>query len=271
MSAAHDNTSGLNAMIPQAAETYGLNLQMFAADTGEANNSEANNSEVSNSAASHDTASKTPTESTSSTNSSDSQSSSLLGTTESGEEAKETLLGGTPKDEKPNELVGAPEDYGDFTFPEGQQPPKEIIDAYKSLAKQMNLSKAGAQKLIDFSMEHANAQAKAALAEWHRTADEWRTQTINLFGANNVNKELAYAAKVIDNYLSPEERTELRQFFNDTRLGDHPLLVKLLVAVGKTIAEPQVAHGTPRGASDESLLASSPEKLAEFMYPTMRR
>jgi hypothetical protein len=105
---------------------------------------------------------------------------------------------------------------------------------------------------------------KVALDEWNQTTNEWKKQTIDMFGASKVSQELGYASKMIDGYLSSEEATSFRQLLNDTKLGNNPLLNKLLVAAGKSISEPKVIHGSATKNTPKDI--ETAEELAIAMY-----
>lgn len=142
------------------------------------------------------------------------------------------------EDKKPerNENHGAPEgdeDYEAFTAPEGEEYAEEMVSAVKGLAKDLDLSQAGAQKL----MEKASAMTKSFNTSLEETVSaskrEWATQVEKdpEVGGAQLKENLGYAAKAIAEYAPPE----LKELLDTSGLGNHPALVKTFIKVGKAM------------------------------------
>lgn len=185
--------------------------------------------------------------------------------------AIESLLGGAkddaipkPGEPKPGEpkkddvKQGAPEKYADFKLPEGLTLDKGLADKFAASAKKLGLSQESAQELVTLQAENAAATLKAGLDSWNQTKEGWRNETIKELGAN-YEKELSYAAKALDRFGGPE----LRQLLSDTGLGEHKLLAKAFIAIGKQMSEPVHVEGERAGVS------SSREDIARSMFPSM--
>src|SRR5712671_3512851 len=61
----------------------------------------------------------------------------------------ETKTGEKPEGEKKAETAGAPEKYEDFKLPEGVELAPEAVAEVSTLFKELGLSQANAQKLVD--------------------------------------------------------------------------------------------------------------------------
>lgn len=135
---------------------------------------------------------------------------------------------------KGNENHGAPEgdaDYADFTFEEGVEVDAALLTSVKGLAKELDLSQAGAQKLAEKAHSLTKAfgeNTKATLAEAKK---EWadKMQNDKEFGGTRLQENLGYAAKAMKEFATPE----LKQLLNESGLGNHPELVKAFIKVGK--------------------------------------
>ena len=163
---------------------------------------------------------------------------------------------------KGNENHGAPEgdaDYADFTFEEGVTADPTLMTNIKGLAKELDLSQAGAQKLAEkanaltkaFSESTANTLAEAK-KEWSQ-----RMQNDKDFGGTRLQENLGYAAKAMKEFATPE----LKQLLNESGLGNHPELVKAFIKVGKSMT----------GDNDKLVTGQAPVKkdvpIANRIYP----
>lgn len=186
---------------------------------------------------------------------SDGEGKSLLGSQEEPEKS------GEPKPEEKNagkenqQKSGAPEAYADFVMPEGVEKNEEVLNQFKGIAKELNLTQEQAQKLVDIQANASLAQQQAQQAQWKETVNEWKQETIHSLGAN-YKKDLAVAAKALDRFGSPE----LRKFLDESGLGNHKLLVSAFVKAGKLISEDSFAEGKPASAA--------PKSAAAVLYPT---
>lgn len=187
----------------------------------------------------------------------------LLGGDESTATGETTLLGG--EDSKPSNYIGAPDtDYGDFTMPEGSTIDTEVMTEFTALAKEMNLSKDGAQKLIDLQTQFASKQAQSAMDQWKTTTDKWQQDTIQALG-KGYKQELAFASKAMNEFLDPSEVQEFKQIMNDTKMGNHPLLNKMMVKMGKLLASPDSLHGRTDPVTKPDI--NTKEQFASEMFP----
>ncbi len=171
---------------------------------------------------------------------------------EAAEDATEQAETDQPEEEQSEEKPGAPEEYADFTLPEGMEIDPDLIAEFKAEAKRLNLSQEDAQKLVDIQAKLAEKQGKAILEQHQKTIAEWAEQVKTELGAD-YKKELAFAAKAINKFGTPE----LREFFNATGIGNHPELVKVFINIGKQISEDAFVEGKTKAA---------PKSAAEIIY-----
>lgn len=169
-----------------------------------------------------------------------------------------TILGGDGKTpEKAEVNQGAPEAYKDFTLPDGQVMDKDLMAKATAEFKAMNLSQEQAQKLVTLQAESAKSYADNIQAGFETQVKTWKEETMKLYGAK-ATEEIAVAAQAINRFGTPE----LRQVLNDTGLGNHPELVKMLVQIGHAIAEENPADGKKVTESKSD---------ADVFYPGMKR
>lgn len=163
--------------------------------------------------------------------------------------AKDGEDGGQPQDKSGEDqkdegaLTGAPEAYEDFTAPEGVELDAAAVEDLKALAKDANLSQAGAQKVADLGMKLA---AKWGQDQADRVAEMqagWveAAKADKEIGGDALSENLSVAKKALDTYGSPE----LAALLNESRLGDHPEVIRFMRKVGLTLSEDTaVAPGT---------------------------
>lgn len=144
------------------------------------------------------------------------------------------------------EAEGAPEAYEDFSAPEGMELNAETLDAFKVFAKDKNLNQAAAQSLVDMATGLvANAQQAQADA-FAETASQWREATLKdpEFGGAKLAENLPLATRARDQFGTPE----LKQLLNESKLGDHPEVMRFFVKVGKAISEDTFVPGGTKTA-----------------------
>lgn len=147
------------------------------------------------------------------------------------------------EDDKPE---GAPEVYADFTAPEGVELDAETLDTFKTAAKELNLPQDKAQSLVDMAAALVQKQADAFTAQIEQTTAEWRqsSMTDSEFGGTKLSETLKVAAQARDKFATPE----LAKFLSESKLGDHPEMIRLFWKVGQAISEDStVLPGKPAG------------------------
>ena len=147
----------------------------------------------------------------------------------------------------PADPVGAPEEYADFTVPEGMTLTESIEDL-KTFAKEKNLSQEETQKLVDMGTR-AVQRTESAFKEHIETAKtQWAesSKTDKEFGGDALSESVAVARKALDTFGSPELSTML----HESGLGNHPEVIRLLYRMGKAVSEDRLVPGTkkPEGA-----------------------
>lgn len=156
------------------------------------------------------------------------------------------------QDTKPTEPV-VPESY-DLKMPEGVQLDSAAAEEFTTIAKELKLDQAAAQKLADVGAKMAQRQAEAHA----QLVDSWTEQVKadKEIGGDKLDENLGIARKAIETFGSPE----LKSLLNSTGLGNHPEFVKLAFKVGKAISEDRFVTGAPKGSETD---------MAKKMFPSM--
>ena len=144
----------------------------------------------------------------------------------------------------------APEKYDAFNFGEGQEVKPEHVESFSALARELNLSQANAQKLVDYQsklMQEAGAAQEEQRANLVKTWTE-ASNTDKEFGGEKLAENLAVANKALQQFGTPE----LIEFFKTTGLANHPELVRVFTRVGKALGEDgHINGGVTAKANDD--------------------
>lgn len=162
---------------------------------------------------------------------------------------------GEGKDDKGD---AAPAEYADFIAPDGVSFDGEVMGQFKAMAKDLNLSQDKAQKVADLGVELVKrtqaAQAQAMQAEIAKWASDSKAD--KEFGGDKLDENLAGAKSALQQFGSPE----LQQMLNESGLGNHPEVIRMLYRVNKAVSEDTVLRGQ----------AGKPEQsMAQRLYPGM--
>lgn len=150
----------------------------------------------------------------------------------------------------------APEAYADFALPEGYEMDAGTLDAFKGLAKELNIPQASAQKLIDLQTALSTKQAEAYQAAVVAQGQQWAAEIKNdpQLGGENYDKSVASAVKVIQAFGDESLSTLL----NESGLGNHPALFKFCHRISAAISEDKfVMPGTQANAPKEMTLVDA--------------
>lgn len=152
---------------------------------------------------------------------------------------------------------GAPEKYEFKPVENGRDFDPEVLNAYSAVAKELNLTQEAAQKMLDrispVMQERQAQQIEAVKSEWVQNA-----RIDKEFGGDKLSENLSVAKKALDTFGSPELRTLL----NESGLGNHPEIIRLMYRAGKAISEDRFVagsqgNGKPAGPKSFGDLASA--------------
>lgn len=194
-------------------------------------------------------ATSTPSNNAGEPTTAESSATSTAGTTASTETS--TASASTPDQNTPQSTV--PESY-ELKMPDGVQIDSAAAEEFTTIAKELKLNQADAQKLADIGAKMATRQIEAHA----KMVEAWTEQvkTDKEIGGDKLDENLGVARKAIDTFGSPE----LKELLNSTGLGNHPEVVKLAFKVGKAISEDRFVTGSPKGPEID---------MAKKLFPNM--
>lgn len=148
-----------------------------------------------------------------------------------------------PKGDDKKPVSAAPEKY-EFTAGEGQELDKEAVAAFEPIAREIGLSNEQAQKIVDVYGSTIIPQiAKQQEAAWQKQVTEW-AETVKADKELGSVESIGNAQKTMDQFGTPE----LKQYLNDSGLGNHPELFRIFSRIGKAMSEDGFVSGSSENA-----------------------
>ncbi|EMB3084236.1 peptidase [Providencia huaxiensis] len=148
-----------------------------------------------------------------------------------------------PKGDDKKPVSAAPEKY-EFTAGEGQELDKEAVAAFEPIARELGLSNKQAQKIVDVYGSTIIPQiAKQQEAAWQKQVTEW-AETVKADKELGSVESIGNAQKAMDQFGTPE----LKQYLNDSGLGNHPELFRIFSRIGKAMSEDGFVSGSSENA-----------------------
>jgi hypothetical protein len=156
------------------------------------------------------------------------------------ESAADILIGGEHGTET-GTPDGAPETYADFALPEGIAIDPAVDSDLKHLARELNLPQDQAQKIADLGVRQAQRWAEHQQKAVNDASEAWlkATKSDAEVGGDKLNEALAAGRRALDAFGTPVLKTLL----NETRLGNHPELIRFIARVGKAISDDTFVSG----------------------------
>ena len=165
---------------------------------------------------------------------------------ESGQDADEDAAA-PPEAMETDEPQGAPEHYA-FKPVEGVQLSGEVLGRFSEAAKALNLSQDAAQHMLD---QVAPAIARQQQEAMHALNEQWvsAVKADKEIGGERLQQNLAIAKKARDAFGTDG----LRRLLDESRIGNHPEMIRFFVRAGQAISEDSFVPGgarPPAGGKD---------------------
>jgi hypothetical protein len=148
-----------------------------------------------------------------------------------------------------------------------------VLERIAANASAQGLSNEAAQSQVDLLHQEVASHLDAALkahqpggAEWTKTVEGWRAETMNDASlGKTVDERKAAIQKGVDvirkyGEIDPAGKQAFVSFLDDSGLGDHPAAVRFFAHLGKMMGETPPVRGEPAG--------SGPKTTAELFYGT---
>jgi hypothetical protein len=132
------------------------------------------------------------------------------------------------------------EEY-EFAFAEGVEVDAETLGDLKGLSKDLGLSKEQAQRVADLGAKQAQKWVEMQQTAIAEASASWIEQVKGdkEIGGDKLAENMAVAKRALDKFGSPE----LTALLNDSRLGNHPELIRAFHRIGRAIADDTIVPG----------------------------
>lgn len=147
--------------------------------------------------------------------------------------------------DKDDKESGAPEQYEEFTAPEGADIDAALVEKATPLFKELNLDQAGAQKLVDLYAEAQREFSEGTQQAWSELQESWveASKTDKEFGGDKFDESVGGANQVLKQFGGEK----LNEALISTGAGNHPEFIRLLVNVRKALSDDVFVKGEPAG------------------------
>ncbi len=153
----------------------------------------------------------------------------------------------TTTQDRPREQTSASPDSSQPTSSEKVPFNAAELEMFKNLAAEWKLTPEQVKKLQTFSNDIAQRTVESAREQKRAQAVAWAHQTRALYGAG-LEREIGFALRAADTFGGPE----LRQLLEETGLGNHPVVIRTLSGIGRTISEDASTGGIPTAPQDKT-------------------
>ena len=153
-------------------------------------------------------------------------------------------------EDQPATTEEATETVYEFTMPEGVEIDPETLGNLTGLSRELGLTQEQAQKIADLGAQQAQRWAAAQEQAIAEASAQWidTVKTDKEIGGDKMAEKLAVAKRALDRFGTPE----LTQLLDESRLGNHPELIRAFYRAGKAISDDALVPGgrSVRGATD---------------------
>lgn len=168
-----------------------------------------------------------------------------------------------PEEGKKDETVeGAPDEYKDFSLPEGAQADLEAMTQFKEFAKSENLTQDQAQKYVDLHVQAIDKVLAGQMERWNAQKESWREETLADKELHGVDGKADEAIAIAKDAVVKLGGKELQEELDRLGVSNNPRLVKAFFKAGKAMKDDDFVFG---GGSGDT---RSP---AEKLFPSMRK
>lgn len=143
-----------------------------------------------------------------------------------------------------------PGEYTDFTLPDGVNMDEVGLEAFKPIAKELGLTQEQAQKLVTLQAGIGQKVAAAQDQAFKDMKSSWMNETKadKELGGAKYSENMEVALKAVRHFGSGK----LNAFLNETGLGEHPEMIRMMHRIGKAISEDTFVDGSGGGDAPKS-------------------
>jgi len=161
-----------------------------------------------------------------------------------GEPKKEAAADGKPVTKGPDDKPQAEIKY-DLKLPEGSHLDASAVERVTAKAKELKLTPEQAQSELNRESELLKTYVEGQQAQLAKTVDTWVEEAKKdpEIGGDGFVKSAEIAKRVVNRFGTEEFKKAL----NDTGLGNHPELIRVLTRIGRAMTEDQLILPSGQG------------------------
>lgn len=150
----------------------------------------------------------------------------------------------------------------DLKLPQGSSLDAAHLDEVKAMAKELGLSQEAAQRLVERDNALLSKSAEQNQAMVSEKVSQWAEQAKadKEIGGVNLQSSITDAKTALDRFGTPE----FKGMLNQSGVGNHPELIRLLSKVGKAMREDKMVTGSSKPVQDH-------KSFADAFYPGMAK
>lgn len=178
---------------------------------------------------------------------------------------KESLLSA-----KDDEAKGAPEKYEPFTAPEGLTLNPEVITKAEAIFKEMGLTQAQGQSLVNFYAQNAAVDAQAGVKAYEALRAEKQAE---VKADPEIGSKLPQVKQTISKALDllgdPKLAASFKEAMDTTGAGDFLPVIKAVYKWASLVTEGGHVSGKGPAATGQTAPGAKPTSLARAIYPNL--
>lgn len=124
---------------------------------------------------------------------------------------------------------GVPDAYHDFAIPEGVEVDAEVLGEFQEVARDIGLSQDQAQQLVTMQGEFMQKVADQQEAALEDTSANWLSEAQV---SPTFNSDVSAATVLLKTF---DQDRAVRDLLENTRLGNHPSVIRLFGALGRRL------------------------------------
>lgn len=169
---------------------------------------------------------------------------------------------------KTNTPTGAPDTYTDFKLPDGLTLEPTALTEATAVFKDLNLTQAQAQSLVDFHAKQLKAVSDGPLTAVTTMKADWETQVRDTYGKDIEpgGKVAVTISRAIDS-LPPALAKDFRAAMDLTLAGSNPAFVAAFYEFSKRLGEGTTVKGNGPSPGGQASPDAKPKTVAQAMYP----
>jgi len=147
----------------------------------------------------------------------------------------------------------------------------EVDTEAKGIFKELNLSQAQGQKLVDFYVKHTTASQNAPYETWNQMQEEWVKEVkADPHLGPRLNEVKTTISRAIAGLGDPNLAAQFREAMDYTGAGNNPAFIKTFYKLAQMVTEGKHVAGngpSPAGQQQKQTAVSA----AGAMYPNLPR